>query len=89
LLYSREYTANKGKFFSQEVIAVFETQRVLTRGIAENLSAYQIERIWQQLESRKRKNSNLDYLQVFSLAGQEIWVIDDGNATTMLFPSEY
>lgn len=68
---------------------MFENQKLLTKGIAENLTASQIARIWQELEARRQKNPKLDYLQVFKNAGLEIWIIDDGSATTMLLPEEY
>lgn len=68
---------------------MFENQKLLTKGIAENLTASQITKTWKELETRKQKNLKLDHLQVFKNAGQEIWIIDDGNATTMLLPDEY
>lgn len=68
---------------------MFESQRLITRGIEEKLSPFLQEKIWRELEERKQKNPGLDYLQVFKIAGLEIWIIDDGFATTMLLPEEY
>lgn len=68
---------------------MFENQRVITSGISQKLSLAGQNKIWDELEVRKIKDPNLDYLQVFRVAGHEIWVIDDGTATTMLFPDEY
>jgi len=68
---------------------MFTSQRVVTCGVMEKFSVEQQEQIWFELEARQRNDPNLDYLQVFHINQAEVWVIDDGNATTMLLPSEY
>lgn len=68
---------------------MFEKQRLVTCGVLDRLSPAIQEKIWKELEERKQENPDLDYLQVFRIAGLEVWVIDDGMATTMLFPEEY
>ena len=48
----------------------------------------QIERVWQQVDSRKEYDPNPLSLQVFWFAGVEVWVVNEGGITTMMFPNE-
>jgi hypothetical protein len=65
-----------------------EFKKVTTSEVTEKLTMGQIERIWQQIDSRKEQDSNPLSLQVFWFAGVEVWVIDEGGVTTMMFPNE-
>ena len=56
--------------------------------VCEKLTMGQIERIWQQVEARKEHDPNQLSLQVFWFAGVEVWVIDEGGITTLMFPNE-
>ena len=60
----------------------------ITDQVSEKLTMGQIERIWQQVDARKEHDPNLLSLQVFWFAGVEVWVIDEGGITTMMFPNE-
>lgn len=68
---------------------MFDNEKLVSCGVMDKLSPEIQEKIWNELESRKTKNSALNHLQVFNITGFEIWVIDDGWATTMLLPEEY
>jgi len=60
----------------------------VTNEISEKLTMGQIERIWQQVDVRKERDPNPLSLQVFWFAGVEVWVVDEGGITTMMFPNE-
>jgi hypothetical protein len=60
----------------------------VTSEVSEKLTIGQIERIWQQVDSRKEYDLNPLSLQVFWFAGVEVWVIDEGGVITMMFPNE-
>ena len=60
----------------------------ITEQVSERLTMGQIERIWQQVDARKEDDSNRLSLQVFWLAGQEVWVVNEGGIITMMFPKE-
>ena len=60
----------------------------ITDQVSEKLTLGQIERIWQQVDARKEHNPNLLSLQVFWFAGVEVWVVNEGGITTMMFPNE-
>ncbi len=60
----------------------------ITDQVSEKLTMGQIERIWQQVDARKEHDPNLLSLQVFWFAGVEVWVVSDGDVTTMMFPNE-
>ena len=60
----------------------------ITDQVSEKLTMGQIERIWQQIDSRKEQDSNPLSLQVFWFAGVEVWVIDEGGVIKMMFPNE-
>ena len=65
-----------------------EFKKVTTSGVTEKLTIGQIERIWQQVDAKKERDPNLLSLQVFWFAGVEVWVVDEGGVTTMMFPNE-
>ena len=65
-----------------------EFKKVTTNEVSEKLTIGQIERVWQQVDSRKEHDLNPLSLQVFWFAGVEVWVIDEGGVTTMMFPTE-
>ena len=65
-----------------------EFKKVTSSEVSEKLTIGQIERVWQQIDSRKEHDPNLLSLQVFWFAGVEVWVIDEGGVTTMMFPNE-
>ena len=60
----------------------------ITDQVSERLTMGQIERIWQQVDARKEDDPNRLSLQVFWLAGQEVWVVNEGGVITMMFPNE-
>ena len=68
---------------------MFNNMRVETCGIQDALMLSQRVAIWNELDRRKKENPEIDYLQVFSEGSTKVWVIDDGQATTMLLPDEY
>ena len=65
-----------------------EIKKVTSNEVSEKLSMGQIEKIWQQVDARKEDDSNRLSLQVFWLAGQEVWVVNEGGVITMMFPNE-
>jgi hypothetical protein len=65
-----------------------ELKKVTTNEVTEKLTIGQIEKIWQQIDSRKEQDLNRLSLQVFWFAGVEVWVVDEGGVTTMMFPNE-
>ena len=60
----------------------------VTDEVSERLTIGQIERIWQQVDVKRKDDSNRLSLQVFWLAGQEVWVVNEGGVITMMFPNE-
>ena len=70
------------------VNSMFDTARVVTDLVKERLTEGQIAIVWESLEFRRDTIQDPGPLQVFWLAGCEIWVYDDGKITTMLLPNE-
>ena len=60
----------------------------ITDQVTERLTIGQIEKVWQQIDSRKEHDPNPPSLQVFWFAGVEVWVVNEGGIITMLFPNE-
>lgn len=60
----------------------------ITSEVSEKLTIGQIEKVWQQVDVRKRHDPDLLSLQVFWFAGVEVWVVNEGGIITMLFPNE-
>lgn len=60
----------------------------VTDQVSERLTMGQIERIWLQVDTKKNDDPNRLSLQVFWLAGVEVWVINEGGVITMMFPDE-
>ncbi len=60
----------------------------VTDEVSERLTIGQIERIWQQVDVKRKDDSNRLSLQVSWLAGQEVWVVNEGGVITMMFPNE-
>jgi len=60
----------------------------ITDQVTEKLTMGQIEKIWQQVDAKRKDDSNRLSLQVFWLAGQEVWVVNEGGVITMMFPNE-
>ena len=65
-----------------------EFKKVTTNEVTEKLTIGQIERVWQQVDARKERDPNPLSLQVFWFAGVEVWVVNEGDITTMMFPNE-
>jgi hypothetical protein len=65
-----------------------ESKKVTTNEVSEKLTIGQIERVWQQIDAKKEHDPNSLSLQVFWFAGVEVWVINEGGVTTMMFPNE-
>jgi len=60
----------------------------ITDQVSEKLTMGQIEKIWQQVDVKKEHDPNQLSLQVFWFAGVEVWVVTEGDITTMMFPNE-
>jgi len=60
----------------------------VTDQVSERLTIGQIEKVWQQVDLRKKSGPDTLSLQVFWFAGIEVWVIDEEGVTTMMFPNE-
>ena len=60
----------------------------ITEQVSERLTMGQIEKIWQQVDENKKDDPNRLSLQVFWLAGVEVWVVNEGGVITMMFPNE-
>ena len=41
------------------------------------------------LQKKVSEGTCLDYLQVFEISGQRLWIIDDGPVVTALLPDDY
>ena len=65
-----------------------EPKKVITNEVTEKLTIGQIEKVWQQVDTRKERDPNPLSLQVFWFAGVEVWVVNEGDVTTMMFPNE-
>ena len=65
-----------------------EPKKVTTNEVSEKLTIGQIEKIWQQVDVRKRHDPNPLSLQVFWFAGVEVWVVNEEGIITMMFPNE-
>ena len=65
-----------------------EFKKVTTNEVTEKLTIGQIERVWQQVDAKKECDPNTLSLQVFWFAGVEVWVVNEGGVTTMMFPNE-
>ena len=65
-----------------------EFKKVTTSEVTEKLTIGQIERVWQQVDVRKERDPSPLSLQVFWFAGVEVWVVNEGGITTMMFPNE-
>lgn len=60
----------------------------VTGQVSEKLTMGQIEKVWQQVDFRKKSGPEPLCLQVFWFAGVEVWVINEDGVTTMMFPNE-
>jgi len=60
----------------------------ITDQVSERLTMGQIEGIWQQVDANKKDDPSRLSLQVFWLAGVEVWVVNEGGVITMMFPNE-
>jgi len=60
----------------------------ITDQVSEKLTVGQIEKVWQQVDAKKEHDPNSFSLQVFWFAGIEVWVVTEGDITTMMFPNE-
>jgi len=67
---------------------MFDADREVTDLVEEKLTNGQIDLVWGMLRFRRDTMQDPERLQVFWLAGCEIWVYDDGKITTMLLPNE-
>lgn len=65
-----------------------DPKKVTTNEVSEKLTIGQIEKVWQQVDAKKKDDPNQLCLQVFWFAGVEVWVVNEGGIITMLFPNE-
>ena len=65
-----------------------EIKKVTSNEVSEKLTMGQIEKIWQQVDANKKDDPDRLSLQVFWLAGVEVWVVNEGGVITMMFPKE-
>lgn len=59
----------------------------ITDQVTEKLTIGQIEKVWQQVDAKKKDDPNQLRLQVFWFAGVEVWVVNEGGII-MMFPNE-
>jgi hypothetical protein len=64
---------------------------VMTRAVHEQLGEPVVIECFNRLVKFAQEVNGIDYLQVFKIAGQKepLWFIEDGEAITALFPSDY
>ena len=55
-----------------------EPKKVTTNEVTEKLTMGQIEKVWQQIDAKKKDDPNQLRLQVFWFAGVEVWVVNGG-----------
>jgi len=60
----------------------------ITDQVSERLTMGQIEKIWQQVDANKQDDPDRLSLQVFWMAGIEVWVVNERGIITMMFPNE-
>ena len=65
-----------------------EIKKVTTSEVGGKLTMGQIEKIWQQIDAKEKDDSDRLSLQVFWLAGVEVWVVNEEGVMTMMFPNE-
>ena len=67
----------------------FSGQFVATRNAIARFGEMTIVAALRILHQKVAQGEALDYLQVFEIGGQRLWIIDDGDVTTALLPMDY
>ena len=67
---------------------MLKDNKVTSSEVEEKLTVGQIEKIWQQVDAKKEHDPNPLKVQVFWLAGVEVWVVEEDGIATMMFPNE-
>ena len=67
----------------------FSGQFVATRNAIEQFGEATVVAALRILPQKVAQGESLDYLQVFEIGGQRLWIIDDGDVTTALLPMDY
>jgi hypothetical protein len=73
----------------QEGKCRFSGQFVVTRHALDHFGQEVILVAWLMLKTMVSKGVPLDYLQVFEINGERLWIIDDGDVVTALLPEDY
>lgn len=67
----------------------FDGQFVATRNALDKFGQAVIVSALLMLHQKVKEGAGLDYLQVFEIGGQRLWIIDDGAVVTALRPDDY
>ena len=67
----------------------FKGQFVATRNALDRFGQAAILAALLMLRKKASEGASLDYLQVFEVNGQRLWIIDDGDVVTALLPEDY
>jgi len=73
----------------QEGLCKFNGQFVATRNALDHFGLEPIVTALGMLRKKAEEGASLDYLQVFEIDGERLWIIDDVDAVTALRPEDY
>jgi len=73
----------------QEGKCRFDGQFVATRNALDKFGQGVVVSALRMLREKVKEGAHLDYLQVFEIGGQRLWIIDDGAVVTALRPDDY
>ena len=73
----------------QEGTCKFNGQFVATRNALDRFGQAVILAALLMLREKVKRGASLDYLQVFEISGERLWIIDDGDVVTALSPEDY
>ena len=73
----------------QEGKCQFNGQFVATRNAVDYFGQVAILAAWLMLQKKASEGAHLDYLQVFEVNGERLWIIDGGGLVTALRPEDY
>ena len=73
----------------QEGTCTFNGQFAATRNALDRFGQSVILAALLMLREKVKRGASLDYLQVFEISGERLWIIDDGDVVTALSPEDY
>ena len=73
----------------QEGCCTFGGQFVATRNALDHFGLEPIVAALGMLRKKAEEGASLDYLQVFEIDGERLWIIDDVEVVTALRPDDY